>query len=669
MNINWILVSGILLLNFFISIYLAWRSWSKHWQGGQDFFALLMISAGYYSLTYALELITLSIPLKIFWFKIENIGIITIPVFWFLFASRYTQNARWFSGKYVALFFVIPLITLMLIFSPFEKFYYVSLQPFSNAGGPLLAAGGFWYWVQAAQNYFLVLLGAFVILRTTFRYPGIYRGQSLVILVGILIPWLANAYYLLSRMIFPQYYIPLNFTALAFVVTGLIYSFGIFRLGFLDLAPIAREIIFENIPEMVLVLDAANRMVDVNSMGQKWLGLGHEKLTGSHIRVIFKELYEVLESYDDFQQGNAEVRINSASPRDLELVITPLTDSQGQLAGRVVVARDITSRNQAMILMNQRNDLIHLQSSALNVAVNAVVITDVNGRCIWVNRAFSEISGYSSDDALGKNLSFLKSGVQDDKFYKTLWETIKAGNTWQGEIVNRHKLGHLFVEEMTIAPVNNDKGVVTNYIAVKQDITARKRMELDLQEANRRMKFQMEEIISLQDKLREQAIRDPLTELYNRRILEETLDREVSHAKRDEKGFCIAMIDIDNFKGLNDRYGHRVGDLVLTSFAKILENNTRRGDIACRFGGDEFAVLMPNASLEGARKRAQQWRRAFQMLHQSFNGQEVLVTLSVGIACYPQHGVDGMAVLESADKALYRSKEKGKNQVTIFEED
>ena len=126
----------------------------------------------------------------------------------------------------------------MLIFSPFEKFYYVSLQPFSNAGGPLLAAGGFWYWVQAAQNYFLVLLGAFVILRTTFRYPGIYRGQSLVILVGILIPWLANAYYLLSRMIFPQYYIPLNFTALAFVVTGLIYSFGIFRLGFLDLAPL-----------------------------------------------------------------------------------------------------------------------------------------------------------------------------------------------------------------------------------------------------------------------------------------------------------------------------------------------------------------------------------------------------------------------------------------------
>jgi diguanylate cyclase (GGDEF)-like protein/PAS domain S-box-containing protein len=668
-DIHWAFISGILFLNSFISLYLSWRGWSKHWQAGQDFFAMFMLAAGYYALTYGFELLALSLPIKIFWLKMESLGIVTIPIFWFLFAFRYTQNARWFSMKNISLFFIVPLISLIFIFSPLDKFYYVSLQPFSNTGGPLLITSGVWYWIQIAQNYILLLLGALVILRTAFHYPGVYRSQSLVLLIGILIPWAANGYYLFGGFIFPKYYLPLDITALAFIATGAIYSFGVFRLNFLDIAPIAREIVFENIPEMVLVLDESNRVVDVNKVGQQWLGMKYEKITGHHIRVLFKGLPDLLEKYGDARQVNEEVRINSASPRDLELMITPLTDSQGQLVGRVVVAHNITSRNQAATLINQHNELIHLQSSALNVAVNAVVITDLNGRCIWTNRAFSEMTGYASEEALGKNLSFLKSGVQSDNYYKNLWETITSGNTWQGEIVNRHKFGHLYMEEMTIAPVYNDKGFLTNYIAVKQDITARKRMELDLQEANQRMKLQMEEIISLQDKLREQAIRDPLTELYNRRILEETLEREVSHARRDEKGFCVAMIDIDNFKGLNDRYGHIAGDMILKSLGKILENNTRRGDIACRYGGEEFAVLMPNATPEGARKRAHQWCRAFQMLHQSFNGQEVQVTLSVGIAHYPEHGPDGMMVLESADKALYKSKKSGKNQVTIFVED
>ena len=647
---------------------MAWRSWTKRWQGGQDLFALLMLSAGYYSLIYGFELITLSMPLKVFWLKMENLAIVTMPVFWLLFAFRYTQNARWVSRKYIPLFFIIPLISLIFIFSPSDKFYYLSLNPFSSAGGPLLVTTGFWYWVQIAQSYLLLLMGALVILRTAFRYPGIYRGQSLILLAGVLIPWAANVYYLFGRMILPQFYLPLDLTTFAFIATGVIYSFGIFRWNFLDLAPIAREIVFENIPEMVLVLDEANRVVDVNNVGQKWLGMEHEKITGLHIRALFKDLPELFEKYGNIQQINEEVKIDGASPRDLELVITSLIDPRGQLAGRVVVARDITSRNQAAALINQRNELIHLQSSALNVAVNAVVITDLSGSCIWVNRAFTEITGYSFEEARGKKLSFLKSGVQDDRYYKHMWETITSGNTWQGEIVNKHKSGHVYMEEMTIAPVYNEKQEMTNYIAVKQDITNRKRMERDLQEGNRRMKSQMDEIISLQDKLREQAIRDPLTGLYNRRVLEETLEREVAHANRDGKGLCIAMIDVDNFKGLNDRHGHTAGDKVLKSLGKILEINTRRGDIACRYGGDEFAVLMPNSSLEGARKRAQQWRKEFQLLNQSFNGQEVELTISVGIAHYPQHGSDGITVLEAADKTLYKSKEKGRNQVTLFDE-
>ncbi|MBE0682811.1 MAG: diguanylate cyclase [Anaerolineales bacterium] len=663
MNTYWA-ISGVLFVNFFIGIWLALRSAKKRTQGGQGYFALLMLMAGLFSLTYGLEIISTSVALKIFWLKLEVLSIVAIPPLWFMFSFVYTQQARWFSRKGILFLFVIPVLTLILVFSPLSHFYHASLK-YETGMGPVTIEGGVWFWVQMAQNYFLLLLGFFVILRAVVRYPGIYRGQSTMLLIGVLIPILANLYYLFEKVLSPQSPAQVDFTPVAFIFGGLLFSFGVLRFGFLELAPIAREVVFEEIPEMVLVLDAENRVVDINHVGLEWFDRTHDQVTGRPVSELLKELPDLLGKYDHVGSIHESVTINTASPRDLELVITPLADSQGQVAGQVILARDVTSRNQTARLIEQRNEMINLQSAALNAAVNAVVITDLNGECIWVNRAFTDITGYSSGEALGKNLSFLKSGEQDQPFYEKLWNTILSGQIWQGEIINRHKNGHLYVEEMTIAPVYNEKREITNYVAIKQEITKRKLMERELQEANHRLQNQMQEIISLQDQLREQAIRDPLTGLYNRRILEEALERESAQAKRNESGFCIAMIDIDNFKTLNDRHSHSAGDMILKSLAGILTHNVRQGDISCRYGGDEFVVLMPNAAVEGALKRANQWRRAFQMLQKNFNGQELQVTLSIGIASYPSHGLSGQDILEAADGALYASKARGKNCVTV----
>ena len=178
----------------------------------------------------------------------------------------------------------------------------------------------------------------------------------------------------------------------------------------------------------------------------------------------------------------------------------------------------------------------------------------------------------------------------------------------------------------------------------------------------------MEEIQKLQEELQEQAIRDPLTGLYNRRFLEESLDRELAHARRDKRNICIAMIDVDNFKSFNDRYGHKVGDMILKSLGDILLANTRKSDVSCRYGGEEFVVVMPNATTEGARKRAHHWRKAFQLLQNSFNGQELQATISVGLASFPADGKDWETVLHAADEALYESKRRGKNRVTVYQE-
>lgn len=339
----------------------------------------------------------------------------------------------------------------------------------------------------------------------------------------------------------------------------------------------------------------------------------------------------------------------------------------GILFALLLAVRDIRARRESQRALQEANKQLQLQYAALNAAANAIVITDRDGICLWVNPAFTYVTGYDSEEIVGHKLSKLKSGVHDAEFYRTLWQTILGGQVWHGDIVNKDKQGRLYVEEMTISPVRNEKGEVAQFIAIKQDITERVRMEADLNDANRRLKFQMNEIEALQARLREQAIRDPLTGLYNRRFLEETLEREVAHARREGKPLCIAMIDIDNFKVFNDRYGHKAGDMILRSMGEILLANTRKGDVACRYGGEELVVVMPGAQVEDARKRAQQWRKAFQLLQNSFNGQEVRTTISIGVAAFPAHGMDGEAVVHAADKALYASKARGKNRVTVFD--
>lgn len=332
-----------------------------------------------------------------------------------------------------------------------------------------------------------------------------------------------------------------------------------------------------------------------------------------------------------------------------------------------ILIRDFFVKRQSQKEVGEISEQLRLRIAALNAAANAIVITDRLGTCTWVNPAFTLITGYGPEEIIGQKLSKLKSGVQEESFYRDLWQTILGGKTWQGEIINKNKQGFFYVEEMTISPVRDEKGEITHFIAIKQDVTERKRIDTDLQDANRRLTFQMTEIEVLQKQLREQALRDSLTNLYNRRFLEETLDREVAHARRSKKALCIAMIDIDNFKTFNDRYGHKAGDMILRSLGEILLANTRKGDVACRYGGEEFVVVMPGADMDNARKRAQQWRKAFQLLQQSFNGQELQSTISVGVAVFPDHGLDGDAVIHAADKAMYESKARGKNRVTLFD--
>ena len=201
-------------------------------------------------------------------------------------------------------------------------------------------------------------------------------------------------------------------------------------------------------------------------------------------------------------------------------------------------------------------------------------------------------------------------------------------------------------------------------IYILEDVSSLKAAKDELIVANQKLMTQMEEIQRLHSDLREQVIRDPLTSLHNRRYLNETLDRELSRASREVYQVGLVMIDIDNFKEINDTYGHHAGDLVLKSLAHQLTTQTRASDLVCRLGGDEFLVVLLNLSAENAFKRAEQYRKTFEEFTAVFEESEIRSTLSVGVAMFPDQGGTGSAVISAADRALYDSKRKGRNRIS-----
>ncbi len=284
-----------------------------------------------------------------------------------------------------------------------------------------------------------------------------------------------------------------------------------------------------------------------------------------------------------------------------------------------------------------------------------VATTDIKGIIQDVNDKFCEISGYERDELIGQDHRIINSGIKDKTYWRDMYRTVAKGNIWKDEVRNQAKNGEYYWVDTTIIPLMNDKGKPESYISIRTDITKQKEIQKAFAKANKKLK-KLTQI-------------DELTGIANRRSYEKQLEIEIQTAQRTHHPLSILVIDIDNFKAVNDNYGHDTGDVILRQVAdSIKQTLTRTTDFVSRFGGEEFIVLMPSTDSEGASKVAERIRRNVTKIEISAPGNDTNdhITISIGVASQTGISLDKNLLFKHADTALYEAKNSGKNKIATF---
>lgn len=391
-----------------------------------------------------------------------------------------------------------------------------------------------------------------------------------------------------------------------------------------------------------ILLSRDGIICDCNERVTELSGYSREELLGRPLYDLFTEEF----------YGTIRENISTGYDRPYEVEglcknrLTCLFEVRGktfQVGGHTMRAssiRDITARRA------EETQLRKLSAAVVHSPAS-IVITNTLGEIEYVNPAFSRLTGYHPEEAIGQNPRILKAGDQTEEFFKELWDTLKRGEEWRGEFHNKRKDGSLFWEIASISPITDAKGLTTHYVAVKENITERK---------------------ELQERLEQMAQFDMLTGLPNRRMFLDRLAQTVAVAKRGNQRFGLLFVDLDGFKRINDLYGHEAGDRVLKTVAARLSACIRISDTVGRIGGDEFTVILGALTrYSDAGQVAEKILLALRRPITLPNGQKDSIGSSIGISVFPDDAEDGDGLLATADDAMYEVKRTGKNNYRFYQ--
>jgi PAS domain S-box-containing protein len=429
--------------------------------------ALIALALTIWSTAYGLELSGLDLATKMFWGKVQYFGIVVVPYAWFVFACDHAGLR--IPGRIRLMLLVVPVLTLGLALTTESHgliWRQVKLRPM-GAFSVLEIERGLGFWIHSVYSYLLLLGGAAIILRSLGRLPGVYTGQAVALVVAVAVPWLSNALYLLGVSPIPH----LDLTTFAFTITVLALSWAIFGFQLVDLSPIARDVVVEQMQDGVIVLDAQNRINDINPTAQQMIGIPPSQVIGYPAAEVLSRWPNLVDRYRDVMTTVDEITIEEDGERRwYELRLAPLYGRRRNVIGRAIMLRNITDRKRVEARLRQL-------SRAVDASPASIVITDLQGRIEYVNPKFTQLTGYAMEEVVGQNARIFKTDKTPLEVHRELWSTISAGHAWQGRLCNRKKNGDVYWESAFISPIFDAQGEITHYVAVKEDVTEHQRLE------------------------------------------------------------------------------------------------------------------------------------------------------------------------------------------------
>jgi diguanylate cyclase (GGDEF)-like protein/PAS domain S-box-containing protein len=411
-----------------------------------------------------------------------------------------------------------------------------------------------------------------------------------------------------------------------------------------DLRKLGRAL--EQSPTSVIITSIDGTIEYVNPKFEEVSGYSAQEAIGQNPRILksgdktpedYKKMWSALLSGKEWRgvfhnkRKDGSIYWESAS-------ISPLRDDEGKITHFIAVKEDVTAQKRA-------EEQLRMNATVFDTTSEGIMVTDADNIIKTVNPAFSQITGYEAEEVIGHTPHLLSSGRHTKTFYDQLWTSVSQSGYWSGEIWNRRKDGSVYPEWLSIAAIKNESGIIKEYVAVFSDISKHKQDE---------------------EKIRYQANFDALTGLPNRSLLTDRLTQAILSANREGWKLALLFIDLDQFKVVNDTFGHVMGDELLQMVSARIRNCVREVDTVARFGGDEFVVLMQDVNdLEApalvASKVIAEVTGSFTLYQ-----REIYIGASIGITVYPDDANTPDALLRNADMAMYQAKEQGRNNYQFF---
>lgn len=688
MTWNYTLYAAILHISAITSVLVGFMVLRRSKSPGVGILAFLMFAVAEWGFASGFEAAVVGIQYKIIWSKLEYLGALSAPTLFLVFTFQYCQKNRWLKPVYLALLAIVPITGFILTLTNESHHLVWTSFSLSHVLPNVLVYGhGAGYYFLVAYDYLVIATGIFFLLEEFNRVKKPYRRQVSILLIGSLIPFVGGLVYTL----FPNLVLGLDLTPVSFSLTGLVIAYGIFRFHLFDLAPLARHVLIENLDDGILVLDVQNRVVDINPVAQSILNTTANQSQGQPISKVLKfwpGLAKRLRENED--KGETEVRWGTNPPRYFHLSVSPLYGQQKELAGRLIVLRDVSIRHQTEAELAHTikelgiiNQIGLAVTSGLDMEHVLKTLYEQCSQLVPIDIFY--VALFDETNSLIQVPIFYEAGLYQigpsrdiDDRPGTLGAVIRSRKTlYLNNINNDNVLSDTHPLQLS---ANAPEKTSRSYIGIP--LTLRERVIGVLSIQNYRADAYTDDHIRLLERIAVQAaiaienarlyseiqrlaIVDELTGIYNYRGLQELGAREVERANRFSRPLSVLFFDIDNFRNFNNSYNHATGNVILKSIAERCRAILRTVDVLARFGGDEFVALLPETDISSAHIVARRMVEeiAASKINTSFG--ELNVTISIGVTVLSEDRPNLSALIDRANNAEHKAKQGQKGIVIV----